>query len=380
MIKILFVIPNLLGGGAEKVLVNLVNNLNTQKYQVTVMTIFDVGENKKYLKENIHYRRIFKKIIRGNVHIFKIFSPSFLAKSLVVDNQYDIIVSYLQSPATRIVSGYKGNAKIVNWVHNEYKTLDKPLKIYRNLKELVDCYNNYDATIFVSETAKKAFEYLFPDITCEKKVLYNTIEDQNIRKLSLDENEVIEFNGEYINLISVGRFVEQKAFDRLIRIMNKLVNYENIKVRLYLLGKGPLESYYKKLISDFKLQNKVMLLGYKENPYKYVRKADLFVCSSLYEGFSTAVTEALILGVPVITTLCSGMEELLGRNNEYGVIVKNNEEALFSELNRIIKNEKEMGIIKQKAALRSEEFKLEKTLEKTEYFFESLLKGENYDL
>lgn len=75
-------------------------------------------------------------------------------------------------------------------------------------------------------------------------------------------------------------------------------------------------------------------LGYRDNPYKYVKKADLYVCSSRREGFSTAVTEALIVGTPVVSTNCSGAYELLGKNNEYGIVTENNEDALYEGIKK----------------------------------------------
>ena len=82
-------------------------------------------------------------------------------------------------------------------------------------------------------------------------------------------------------------------------------------------------------------------MGYKENPYKYLAKCDLFVCSSYSEGFSTAVTEALILGIPVVTTYVSGMTELLG-DNEYGIITSNDEISLYEAIKLLINDEKKI--------------------------------------
>ena len=81
--RILFFIPTLGGGGAEKVLVNLVNNLNPQKYDITVETIFDYGVNKQFLNSNIKYRYVFKRMFRGNIHIFKLFSRKILYKYII---------------------------------------------------------------------------------------------------------------------------------------------------------------------------------------------------------------------------------------------------------------------------------------------------------
>ena len=132
----------------------------------------------------------------------------------------------------------------------------------------------------------------------------------------------------------MGGLVQQKGYDRLLRIYNNIVKKEK-NIHLYILGEGNQRKELEKYIRNNNLGDKVTLLGYKENPYKYVKKADLFVCSSYYEGYSTAVTEALIVGTPVITTLCSGMQELLD-NGTYGMIVENNEESLYNGLKKLI--------------------------------------------
>ena len=113
-------------------------------------------------------------------------------------------------------------------------------------------------------------------------------------------------------------------------------------------------------------------LGYKENPYKYLKNSDLFVCSSYFEGFSTAVTESIIVGTPVVTTNCSGMKEMLGKNNEYGIVVDNKEEALYKELKKILSDKKNIEVLREKVLLRRNFFRKEVSVKKFEDFILSL--------
>jgi len=106
MKKILFLIPNLMHGGAEKVLVNLVNNLNERKYKISVCAVFDCGVNKSDLKTSIDYSGIFKKQFRGNIHFFKLWSRRGLYKKFI-KGSYDIVISYLEGLTARAVSGCK---------------------------------------------------------------------------------------------------------------------------------------------------------------------------------------------------------------------------------------------------------------------------------
>ena len=118
-IKILFMIPTLGQGGAEKVLVNLVNNLNKERFDVTVLALFDGGVNKPFLKPWIKFRACMPHTFRGNIHVLKIFSPSQLYKHFIHEN-YDIVVSYLEGPTARIISGCSDeNTKMISWIHVE---------------------------------------------------------------------------------------------------------------------------------------------------------------------------------------------------------------------------------------------------------------------
>ena len=133
------------------------------------------------------------------------------------------------------------------------------------------------------------------------------------------------------------------------------------------MGNGELRASLEEQRERLGLNSYVTFLGYNPNPYKFVKNADLFVCSSLHEGFSTAVTESLIVGTPVITTLCSGMTELLG-DNEYGVITENNEQSLFDGLVNIL-NDYNLSHYKKMAEMRGEKFNKNATVSSAESVF-----------
>ena len=369
--KLLFFITSLAGGGAEKVLVNMVNHMDKEKYDITVLTLFDYGVNRKFLSNEIKYRYVFKRLIRGNTLWLKLFSPSFLYKRMIKEN-YDIVVSYFQSPTTRIVAGCTNeNTKLVQWVHNEFHDRNVIVACYKNASECVALQKTFDANVYVANTVKNIYLQIFPEVKSQRnEVLYNIVESDVIRKKATESvaNESLYKN--QFTLISVGRMVPQKAFDRLIRIVGKLVE-DGFDIKLLLLGSGELEDKHKALTSNLKIDKNVEFLGYQENPYKYVEKADLFVCSSLHEGFSTAVTEALIVGTPVITTMCSGMSELLG-DSEYGVIVDNDEGALYDGIRKLLENPELLKEMKTKSVERGRLFEISETIGRIESFIDSL--------
>jgi len=157
-----------------------------------------------------------------------------------------------------------------------------------------------------------------------------------IRKKSAEPCEVL--SDDIVKLIAAGTLKQVKGFDRLLKIAKRLVE-NRFNFHLYLLGIGPMQNELEEYIKSNNLCDAVSLLGYDTNPYKYISKCDLFVCSSYSEGFSTAATEALIVGTPVVTVEVSGMKEMLGENNEYGVVTDNDEDALYEGIKKMLSTE-----------------------------------------
>ena len=119
------------------------------------------------------------------------------------------------------------------------------------------------------------------------------------------------------------------------------------------------------IVPDKCTADTVTFLGYQTNPYKYVSRCDLFVCASHAEGFSTAATEALILGTPVCTVEVSGMREMLG-DNEYGLITENDEESLYQGIKTLLDDPKLLAHYRAQAALRGKKFSTVETVKAVE--------------
>ncbi|MCM1140830.1 MAG: glycosyltransferase [Muribaculum sp.] len=369
MKSVLFVIPTLGGGGAEKVLVNLVNNLDKSKYDIEILTLFKNDTNLKFLKNDIRVTSCLKKQFKGNRIIFKLFSPKFLYKRLI-HKRYDIVVSYLEGPGERIVSGCPfTDSKLVNWIHVEQHTLDVAASSYRSVKEFKDCLDKFDCTVAVSETVKQDFENI-TQVSHDFRVIYNTLEVDKIRKLAQKEVN-IKFEPSSVNIFSIGRLTKAKGFDRLIKAHSRL-RAEGYNLNLYILGNGELLDELKNLTNDSKVSDSVHFLGFHSNPYKFLNHADLFVCSSQREGFSTAVSEALILGVPVVSTNCSGTYELLGNNNEYGIVTENSEEGVYAGLKEILRNKDIISHYRDASERRGKKFSTQATVKAVEDLFDSL--------
>jgi len=363
MKKILFLIHDLGQGGAEKVLVNLVNNMDPSEFDITVMSLFGGGVNEQFLKPHIHYRAVFKTMIRGNSHIMKLFSPKTLHRWFVKE-KYDIEVSYLEGPSARVISGCPHkDTKLVSWIHVEQHTMKAVAASFRNEEEAVACYRRFDRTVCVSEYVKNDFSSIVP-LDNPITVLYNTVESTQISGLA-SEAITPMFEENRYNLIAVGTLKPSKGYMRLLSVIKRLKG-ENYAVRLYILGVGPLQKEMECYIQEQNLQDEVVLLGYETNPYKYVSKADCMVCASFSEGFSTAVTEALIVGTTMCTVEVSGMKELLGEHNEYGIVTENSEEALFQGIRALLDDPSLLAYYTAKATERGKDFDTAKTVKAVE--------------
>lgn len=369
--KILFLINNLAVGGAEKVLVNLVNNLDKRKYDVTVMTLFDIGVNKQFLLPTVHYKSCFKRMIRGNSHLLKVLSPVQLHRWLIKDH-YDIEVAYLEGPVARIISGCPStDTKLISWIHITQNNRKNAAKSFRNYREAMNCYGRFHRVVAVSENVKEDFQSIFSELS-DIQVLYNTNETDQIKKLA----EVTVADGilkdDEIKIVGVGKLIPTKGFDRLARIHNRL-REEGYLVHTYILGIGSEKDSIMAYLQAHNLEDSFTLLGYDTNPYKYVSKCDIFVCSSWAEGFSTAASEALIVGTPVCSVNVSGMKEMLGYNNEYGIVSENDEEALFFAIKRLLDDPDLLRAYREKARIRGEKFSTSETVHAVEEMIEGLL-------
>ena len=172
-------------------------------------------------------------------------------------------------------------------------------------------------------------------------------------------------------MVAVGTLKESKGYDRMLRIVKKL--YDNgYPVHLYILGEGPQKKDLEQYVFDNRLEASVLFLGYNTNPYKFVSKCDLFVCASHAEGFSTAATEALIVGTPVCTVEVSGMKEMLGENNDWGIVTENNEEALSRGIKKLLVDSELLAQYQEKAAQRGKTFSTANTVRAVEEMLRNL--------
>lgn len=365
--KVAFFINGLYGGGAEKVLQTLLRFFNYDKYEVTLYSVIQDDIGTEY-PANVEFKYIYRSTkgmgflsqfltLCSNkiaLWIYEHFSPSSFYK-LYVEGIYDIEIAFIEGYATRIVSGStNSNSKKIAWVHIDLDSNHWTSICYRSQQEEKDCYLRFDTVVAVSDYVRSVNEQLFKGIkgSC---TLYNPIDNEEIlrksKECSLDSHQTVR-------LVSSGRFTHQKAFDRLLRIVKRLKD-ERYPVELWLLGEGIMRAQLEDYIIKNGMSNYVTLLGFQNNPYKYIKMCDVFVCSSLAEGYSTVITEAMILGLPIVSTEVSGVREQLGKHSEYGIITDNDEDALYEGIKSMIENPQKMQYFKEVAEKRGRNFQID---------------------
>ena len=360
MISVLFLIPTLDRGGAENVLVDLVNHMDQSKFKITVQTLFDQDSQKDRLRDGIEYRTFLKHQFHGNSRL-QAFLPAKLLYRLIVRKRYDIVVSYLEGPTTHILSGCPyPDSKKVEWFHSAL-TNDRGFHAGFSSKEAALCaYRQFDLIAFVAQSVRETIEKTAGVQFARTCVLYNTLNTDAILKGAEEEFQECPFSDREFNIVSTGKITPVKGYDRLARVQ-KMLRDAGYPTHVYILGTGSERKEIERYLQENDLEKSFSFLGFQENPYRYVAKADLFVCSSRREGFSTAVSEALVLGVPVVSTNCSGAKELLGNNDEYGIVTDNDEEALFLGIRRMLDDSRMLEHYRKMSQLRGKTFAVLKT-------------------
>lgn len=364
MIKILFFIDDIQGGGAEKVLRTLVNNLDREEFSVTVQTM-NAADPTGLLAPHIRYKAINRCRTKWGKKLFSLWlrlcAEMKWLYPLYIRDDYDIEVAYLECGPTKILAGSTNrNALRLAWVHCD---LAKKEGMAAQTEKLKKYYAAYDKVVCVSQNVRDSFARQFD---MEPVVLYNVNdEDEILRKAGMFQ---VPQPGVPV-LVSVARLYFQKGIDRLLEACRRLAG-EGYAFHLQLVGEGPERPKLEKLAMAPELAGMVEFLGFQSNPYPYMKNADILVCASRYEGFSTVVTEALILGKCVLTTPCSGMDELLG-DSEYGLITADSVEGVYTGLKRLLNDPNLRQQYARAAKIRGKDFSKEKCLRETEGFFRS---------
>lgn len=354
--KFLIHIPQLIYGGAEKVLVDFANYLVEKGHEVEVLETYERGFLKPQFNSKVTFNSIcsneyteryyvsFDEILKEkNIikKIKKILKKIFItivgyerlayyfAKKIYKNKDFDVAINYLEIQSPKFCIKNIIANKYFQWIHTDISKQEDISYIDDNIK----WYKKINNIICVSEVAKESFNNKYQCFKDKTDIIYNFYNSENILSKSVGKNL---FNREQINIVSVGRVVEEKGYERAIDVFYRL-KQERYKFKWYIIGDGILKEKVQDKINDLVLNQDIYLLGIKKNPYPYIKQCDLFFLPSLYEGFPTVTIEAKVLERPVLSTEVSGIREQI-INWETGLIVDNNEEAIYIGLKTLIEN------------------------------------------
>lgn len=316
--RLLFLTNHLFVGGVDKAVVDIVNGLDKDRFDVTLMVLFRFDPDRHILDPRVHVKPVFKTYFKGLSHILSRLPQTWLYRRLIKEH-YDYEIAFQAGVPTRLLSRSPSRAVKIAWMHG----LDM---------DHGEEHRCFDKMVFVSQEVLDTFAPIFGRredmVLCYNPMNYTAIERAAAEPI--DE----EITGNDPVLCTVGRFSPEKGYLRLLACHKALLD-EGIRQRLWFVGDGDERESMEAFIRENHLEDSVKLWGYQTNPYRFVSRADIFVCSSFNEGFSVAATEAVLLGKPVVTTNVCGAKELLG-NSEYGIVTENSEEALLDGLRRML--------------------------------------------
>lgn len=285
------------------------------------------------------YKFIFKK---GNDILSKIenkikLTLDYEKLARIYCKGYDIAIAFKMGESAKLV-GYSSCEKKYCWIHSNVSDLDEKYSYsFESLEEEKSFLSKFDSMVAVSESCKKSFVERYGK-KLPVHVILNPVDANEIKEKAKEniQDNGDTFAGQEPIIGTIARMEEdQKKISRLINISFRLKS-EGIGHKLVLIGNGP---DYKKYQDEIQKKNgtQIYLCGFQKNPYKYLVRFNLFVCSSRWESYSIVVNEALVLGIPVISTKCGGPEEVL-QQGKWGELTENNEEALYESIKSFLLN------------------------------------------
>lgn len=369
--NILFVIHSLDAGGAEKSLVSLLSSISQEHFNIDLMAVNPYGIfknqiprdiniietpknlicecskiNKKRFWENATLKIILIKLwciisnhLRGNKSKKKMCHSQYynmIWKKFIPNNpkMYDVAISYIDGMNYYVIDHINAKKKIL-WCHNDYNKLD-----YIPEYDL-PYYSKADYICTISEICKKSLIENFPNLSNKIHVVENIISEKIINAEANKLDEIQHAGDGFINdnrykLVSIGRLSKQKGFDFAVEVAKSLKE-KDIKFCWYILGEGELRAQLEEMAVHNNVSDVLKFIGVRSNPYPYIKKADLYIMPSRYEGKSIALEEAKILCKPIVVTNYPSVKDAI-EDGKNGLIVNINSQAITDGIIKLFYN------------------------------------------
>lgn len=342
--KIIFIIESFIVGGAEKMLIDIVNHLDSSLYDITVCSIYKYSIYPNYeryfdkpFKEYIHYKYIINNHKRLYYHLSAYILNRFpaLFYKIMIGDKYDTVIAFYEGLPTHLIGNARIKGKKITWLHTltEYSQKNKTSKGLVNEKNI---YLSFNHIIAVSKIVLESFSHKFQIQEQKCSIIYNSID---ISAINLKKNEIIKHNLiQEINrplFISVGRITQVKGYDRIIKVASQLKE-KGYSFTWWIIGDGNEKSWLQKEIENKKLIPNIILLDHQSNPYSFMKYADCFVSASYIEGLNITLLEAMALNIPVVVSDIPAHKEVLSYKNTLGGYLFKNESDLLSILEKYL--------------------------------------------
>lgn len=339
----MFLVESLAGGGAENVLSTIMRHIDKTKYVISVLAISGGGRYESEIIANVKYRcllnhpdsykGIMKLYYKLKYKLIYEWLPLWLVNMLFIPMNFDVEVAFIEGFATKLLTASRHKRiKKIAWVHVDLVQRPWTLKngIFDGVEHESRVYQRYDKVVCVSKSVEKVMRETYG--LTSTVTIYNPVDVLMIKKMS-NACPAFEVDNSKFNIVSVGRMVQEKGYDKLLPIIKKLKN-NHLDIHLWLIGSGIEEHNLKRTAVELGISSDVTFTGFLRNPYSLMSNMNLFVCSSRAEGFSLVIAESMVLGVPVLSMNCSGPNELIG-DNKYGVLCDTYDELEMEIFNAV---------------------------------------------
>lgn len=335
-IKILFIIWSYTyGGGAEALLTMIANNLNPQKYDVSIIEYMHANIRTEKVNDNIHVLPPIEKVDTPEKTSkgYQVYHTPEVLIDKYIKGDYDIYISFnYQIPTFLLPKGTKNIA----WIHGDVYDLGVP-EAQREWRLQDEAFDKVTKIVAISDTTMKSLEDLFPRHREKMIKIYNGIDVEKIRRDSLNTPAVIL---QHPAIVYSGRLDANKNPERMLELFF-LIHEKERNIHLYYLGKGELENKIREKVEKLKIHDNVHLLGYHENPFPVIRQADIICQFSKSEGFSLGLAEAIALGKPIVVS-DTGMARVMSYDGKCGKVIYTDEEAMEAILYYISADRREI--------------------------------------
>lgn len=368
--KLLIIQYTLAGGGAEKVLSDILNRFDYDRFEVTLLLYQKYGVYLSSIPENVKvrvfdaadmsfgWRLLFNRRTRKFIPE-KLWNRLKLWKALGLTGRYDCIVSFMEGWSVAVHSLLRSRAtRNISWIHTDMLANHYSAGFFKTVDHEAAAYDGMDEIVFVSGSARDAFFSLFGR-AFKSRVIYNLIEKDNIIKLASEECPVSRSH-EFV-ICNVGRLARQKRQDRLIRVVAELWHEHGVDVEAWIVGEGELEADLRRLAVELNVGDRIVFCGFRSNPYPLVKNADVFVLTSDAEGFSLVVAEALCFGKPIVATRITGPTELLAE--DAGLLTSMDEKEIALQVKELLESDARYAYYESQALMRSGMFQPEKAMD-----------------